>query len=218
MIDENIVVEVSKIIESRHDSINHFYPEIKEIYENPYDCPELDPLRHEICLVIMFGFTQASITLTNHFMESALKYSLKVKHAECKEVIGDTIINSLIKQYSESITIYDSMNLYDTIEQSLRKDLISDTQKEVLHEYRSKFRNSYSHASMNDILQNDKREITSFNLKDNSISSAGAEAVQLSTLLIGQGIFQAMRSENEALPYFISIDSLVRDILSKLFT
>ena len=68
-----IVVEVNKIIRSRRELIYKFYPSIREIYNSHYDLPDMDPLRHEICICIMFGLCQSAITLTNHLLESLLK-------------------------------------------------------------------------------------------------------------------------------------------------
>jgi len=38
--------------------------------------PELDVIRHEVCLCLIFHLNQAAIALTNHLLESFLKYSL----------------------------------------------------------------------------------------------------------------------------------------------
>ena len=55
--------EVHEIIRSRSQFIDRFYLQIREAYKNHYDWPELDPLRHEICISIMFGLCQAGIHL-----------------------------------------------------------------------------------------------------------------------------------------------------------
>lgn len=64
------------ITEQRKSFFTKNFSYVQRIYETPYDMPELDPLRHEISLCIMFGLHQAAITLTNHLIEWFIKLIL----------------------------------------------------------------------------------------------------------------------------------------------
>jgi hypothetical protein len=73
---ELLTQEVNKIIKSRIAFINRNYPAVRDAYQNHYNWPEMDTLRHEVCLCLIFGLHQAAITLTNHLVESLLKVAL----------------------------------------------------------------------------------------------------------------------------------------------
>jgi len=111
--------EVNEIIKSRFEFINRHYPSIRKAYQNHYDWPELDPLRHEICICITFGLCQAAITLTNHLLESLLKLALiikcgdKVKQSE--DDIRGRVISALIEKYKDCIEKYNDKSLSTTI-------------------------------------------------------------------------------------------------------
>ena len=53
--------DIDNIIDSRIKYINSTYLLIRNAYMNGYDNPELDPLRNEICLCLMFGLCQGAI-------------------------------------------------------------------------------------------------------------------------------------------------------------
>ena len=65
--NQSALIEYTKAFSARFELI-----EVE--YSTPYDWPEMDTLRYEICGCISFGLNQAAITLTNHLLESLLKY------------------------------------------------------------------------------------------------------------------------------------------------
>lgn len=128
-----ITEEVNQIIHSRFEFINKHYLSIREAYKNQYDWPELDPIRHEICICIMFGLCQAAITLTNHLLESLLKYALIISHGKDKkqkeEKIKGRVVSAFVEKYKEGIKLYDDANLEKTINRACTVGLISKEQK-----------------------------------------------------------------------------------------
>ena len=62
---QKIVDQMNEILRSRKGEIISNYPLIQDLYQNYYNMPELDPLRHEVCLCLILGLNQAAITLTN---------------------------------------------------------------------------------------------------------------------------------------------------------
>src|SRR5438094_10600049 len=80
-----IIDEMNSIIRERQPTIGKNYLRVRDCYLKEYGLPELDPLRYEITLCLTFGLYQAAITLTNHLLESLLKYALIYHHALQKQ-------------------------------------------------------------------------------------------------------------------------------------
>lgn len=125
--------EVDDIIQSRFEFIKHHYPNIRDAYNNHYEWSELESLRHEICLCIMFGLCQAAITLTNHLFESMLKYALITLdgkgNKQKEEEIKGRVVTSVKEKYEEGMNRYGDLNLGDTINRACTSGLITKKQK-----------------------------------------------------------------------------------------
>ncbi|HEY7319737.1 MAG TPA: hypothetical protein VIE89_19380 [Candidatus Binatia bacterium] len=78
---QTVIGELKAIIEERQSVMWQNYLLVREPYRTEYDFPELDPLRHEVALCLIFGLPQAAITLTNHLLESLLKFALIYDYA-----------------------------------------------------------------------------------------------------------------------------------------
>lgn len=63
MDQEQFSDEVNAIVRSRKEFIDRHYIAVRDAYQDAYNWPELDTLRHEICLCITFGMCQAAIDL-----------------------------------------------------------------------------------------------------------------------------------------------------------
>ena len=218
---EILTEEVNKIIHSRFQFINRFYLQIRDAYNNHYDWPELDPLRHEICISIMFGLCQAGITLTNHLLESLLKYTLIIKCGEkvkqTKKYVQGRIITSLIEKYEDCIKKYNDKSLSTTINKARKEGLISIEQKERLHLYREIFRNAYSHSDKLKTFGKSTMPVTGVKLENGKFVIDEVGEPEIAIFLIGQGIVQAEMAQKNAVPYFLYIDKLVREIRNELF-
>src|SRR5674476_181595 len=114
--NHKLVAEINEIINSRESFIFDNYLNIRFRYFNTYQWPEIDPVRNEICLCLLFGLSQAAITLTNHLMESALKNALIVYHSKQNNTPPrkGKAITDLIEYFSGAFGIYDKTDLsYD---------------------------------------------------------------------------------------------------------
>ena len=78
---QTVIAELKAIVGERQRVMWQNYLLVRDAYRTEYDFPELDPVRHEIAPCLVFGLPQAAITLTNHLLESLLKYSLIYDHA-----------------------------------------------------------------------------------------------------------------------------------------
>lgn len=223
--DENqnkiISDEVNEIIESRYQFINQYYLEVRDIYKNHYNWNELDPIRQEICICIMLGLCQAAITLTNHLLESLLKNALIINDSklvkQSKEEIQGRIITSLIEKYSEGIRKFNNINLNSSINQARKVGLISKKQKKELHVFREIFRNAFSHADKFKTFGESTMPVTGIKIENDKIITDEIGDPEIAKFPIGQGIVQVMIAQEHAVPYFLYIDNLVREIKNKLF-
>jgi len=213
--------EVNEIIKSRFEFIDRHYLSIRDAYHKDYDWPELDPLRHEICICIMFGLCQAAITLTNHLLESLLKFALIILHGKNKkqkeEEIKGRVISSFIEKYEEGIRLYGDANLDKTINRACTVGLITKEQKNHLHHFRERFRNAYSHSDKKKIFGKSTVPVAGVRLENEKFVSDENSEPEISKLLVGQGLIQAMMAQNDAPEYFLYIDRLAREIREKLF-
>lgn len=213
--------EVNEIIHSRKKFINRYYPSIRGAYKTYYGWPELDPLRHEICICIMLGLCQAAITLTNHLLESLLKYALIIKHSENKKIdeekIKGPVVTSLIERFEECRRLYGDANLDTTINRACTLGIISKEQKKRLHECRERFRNAYSHSDKEKTFGDSSMPVTGVRFDKDGFKIDETCETKIAEFLPGQGIIQVILAQKEATPYFLYIDSLAREIIEKLF-
>jgi hypothetical protein len=220
--DERLLSEIEEIVAYRKE---HFcvknYPKIKQAYDNEYGWPELDILRHEICLCLMFGLHQAAITLSNHFLESLLKLFLTAKNFFERRDNPDQANASkggagFISDLGVSSTKFNNMNLYNTIQLAAKEGLIDETEEAQLQDFKEKFRNAFSHADKAKMFGDAKTRVTPIKLEDGRFEiEEPLEALIASTTII-QSIAQVQLAEETALPYFLYLDDLTRKISDSL--
>lgn len=190
------------------------YLHIREILRNPYAWPEMDTLRYEISLCLIFGFYQAALTLTNHMLESLLKFSLSYKYVfdnEDEESDSDHSIDSLIEKLKPEFEYYDNKSLNNTINKAYNKGLINEERKEQLHKHRKLLRNAYSHADKKKIHQDVKVPIRSLHMDETGKYNLDPEAEhKIVDLPFIHGIAQIKHAEANAPAYFKNVDDLVR--------
>ncbi len=117
-----------------------------DAYRNAYDWPEIDPIRNEISLCLMFGLNQAAITLTNHLLENLLKTTLIAYHSKDKfPKDSEGKVADLIEMTREERVKYGNMALGNCINAVRSAGLINKDQKKLLHEIRDSFRNAFGH-------------------------------------------------------------------------
>lgn len=200
--------EADKILKERIEYMQRYYPAVRDAYQNHYGWPNIDTLRHEISLCIMLGLFQASIMLTNHFMESLLKNALIAKESEGKtpddaDVKGQ-IIDSLVDHFAEAIEKYDNADLGDNIIRACTLGLITKKQKNDLHAFREQFRNAYSHSDKRKTFGDLTVPMQGVRLEDDKLQLDQKSEPLVAALPIGQSIIQAMQAEDHAPDFFLT--------------
>ena len=214
----DIAQELVDIFKEKEVGFTNNYISIRDNYKSEYGWPELDPIRYEICLCIVCGHFQATITLTNHLVESLLKYALiytafrKKKDKKKK----NEIVSSLIEDMQPGIEKYDSENMYNNIEQAFKIGLIDEIQKNRLHEIRKNFRNPYSHANKSKIFGESTIPVQGMEFKNDGLAMDKEMIEKIKTLPFIQGITQIEHAKEFAISYFKEIDSMVRIIMAKV--
>jgi hypothetical protein len=208
--------EVEKIIKQRWAQLPQNYALIQEQYSDPYEWPEMDTLRHEICLDIVFGLWQSAMTLTNHMLESFLKLALTYAKRRPTKV-QEPAANAIVDSVAESAKKYDSMELSSTINAACRAGLITKAQKKDLHGFRQNLRNAYSHAERGKVAGDASIPIRSVQVTDSGFVDQGVSEFPVSALPVMHAFAQCEHAKANAAPYFRYIDSLVRETMPKIF-
>lgn len=206
---------INKILQYRAGIIQQNYTRIQEEFESHYNLPEIDPLRNEICLCLMFGFYQAAITLTNHLFEKAFKLFLTVNYSKNingnKEDDEKGIVKKMIDFFKPGHLELENKDLSYVINKSCNEGIITKEHKKILHEFRVKFRNAYGHADAEKTFGDSKVSVQGVKIDENkNLVTEQPKMELISNLLIGQGIMQAMIAEMEAIPYFETLDEIIR--------
>jgi hypothetical protein len=213
--------EVNEIVKSRAEFINRNYLAVRKSYQDGYDWPELDPLRHEISLCLIFGLHQAAITLTNHLLESLLKNALivhgtKLDHGD-QEKRKSNAVESFVALFRPARKKFAANDLGDNINRACSAGLIDKDQKKELHKIRDGLRNAYSHSDKDKTFGEQTIHTQAMHLEDGKFIVEQRESTRLAELLLAHGLAQAMQAEQEAIPYFLYMDQLARQIREKLF-
>jgi hypothetical protein len=213
--------EINELITSRHSEAIEMYPKVRDVYRKHYDWPEMDTLRHEVCTCLVFGLYQAALTLTNHMLESLLKFALSYKDAlDSKEPDNnDHSLKFLLERLKPSFELYDNKDLSNTINRSCTVGLITKNQKKELHNFRELLRNPYSHAEKKKIHADKKIPVQCLHLDgkgDLKMEQETNESVLAMPFLHGMAQYYHAKAHGPL--YFLHVDALVREIIPKVFT
>lgn len=217
MIDINRHAEFPRL----KKAFEHKFPLVAYAFENEYGWPEMDTLRHEVCLCIAFDLNQAAITLCNHLLESLLKYSLIYFHSiknEKNVSLGNTEIIALMAAFTEKgIKKYGDMQLNRTIDEAHGFGLIDDAERGMLHQFRHDFRNAYSHSDKQKTFGGIAVPVQSAKIGSEQIITGIPVEAKIAELPIIQSIAQAMKAAEDAPYYFLYLDELVRRLKKRVF-
>jgi hypothetical protein len=155
-------------------------------------------------------------------LESLLKYALIYHHAlqhkrPEENIYGRAIVGVLHDWFAEGKSRYADKNLGFTINQACKGGLISKEQKGKLHKIRKAYRNAYGHADKEKLFGDATTPIEAVRLEGDQMVHEPTVEARMADFLIGQGVFQAAYAEQDARPYFLYVDGLARQIISKLF-
>ena len=213
---------IDEFIKELNANISNNYNIVADAFENDYKWPEVDSVRSEICKCIICGFYQAAITLTNHLLESVLKKALIINESAKNK----TEQSDITDVFDEATKKYANKDLDFTINQACRKGLIDKDEKHTLHKFREQYRNAFSHADPQKTFKGISIPATKFTtndlhypeeffkrvFEDKPITHLYAE-----NNIIIQALTQNIKAQKEAVPYFLTIDRIVRNLCTKLF-
>jgi len=219
---QTVIAELKAIGRERQREMWQNYLPVRKAYITEYNFPELDPVRREVALCLIFGLPQAAITLTNHLLESLLKYALiydhALKHQPNNQPSPGATTRVLVDWLHDAKLLYADKDLDSTINCACTVGLITKAQKKRLHKIRQDFRNAFSHADKDKTFRDATTQVTAAHVESSTIVTEPSEQVLLADLLIGQGFFQVRHAQQNALPYFLYIDQLAREIRAKVFS
>jgi hypothetical protein len=219
---KQFIYEIDMIIKSRIEFINRNYLAVRNAFQTEYNWPEMDTLREEITLALIFGLAQAAITLTNHLLENLLKntliiYELK-QNPQIESRKKDKKVADLINITTPARRKYANEKLSKNIDTACRLRLITKEEKKQLHEYRKVFRNAYGHSDTDKIFGNKDISTQSLKMQNDNFVLGEQETLRLADSIFSHGLAQAFQAREDAVPYFIFMDGVVRNICSKFFT
>jgi hypothetical protein len=214
--------ELNEILNGRHEFITQNYPSVRDAYQKAYEWPEMDTLRHEIALALIFGLHQAAITLTNHLLESLMKTSL-IMFESSQDKSGDTedhrgLLASLKAKFKSAISKYGNSDLGPNINRARKLGIIDKDEAKVLDEFRVNFRNAYGHSDKRRTFGDASTSMQAAKIEDDRIVTEPPEITRLHEIVIGQGLFQAYQARAQAVPYFLYMDGLTRKMRGRLFS
>lgn len=222
--DQILVDELKEILNEREGRIFENYQIVRNEYKKEYGWPELDTLRYEAALAIIFDLNQAAITFVNHMLEALLKTSIGYFDAfedfkkGNQDVQDDKSIKSMIDQLSPSFKNVDGKNLNNTIDMAFERSLITNSQRDQLHIYRQTLRNAYSHADKKKTFGDMEIPIQGFHMnEDYEFEMESKTDQKVSDLPFVQGIAQYYHAKENAIQYFKYVDSLARQIRELIF-
>ena len=207
-----MIEELNQIIDSREEEVGRVYPQVRDAYLTPYEWPELDTLRHEVCIALTFGLHQAALTLMNHMLESFLKFSISYKEAfESYEASDDRGLDAMLASLAPSFERNDGKDMGNTINRACTLGLIEKHHKKQLHEFRESLRNAYSHAERRKIHGDVATSVQPVHLSDSGeFVVEGKQSRRIVDMPFAHGLAQYEHAKANALPYFLYVDALVR--------
>lgn len=219
--DQHFTEKINHILKERLIGASQTYSMIKDAFEISYEWIEMDILKHEVCVCIIFSLNQAAITMSNHMLESFLKcalgYKRSIQDGRLNKSFSD--MNVLTDVLSKSFEIDGRKNLSETINRSCTLGIITKEDKKELHKYRESLRNSYSHAEKRKIHENKKIPVQLAEVNDKTgIQMKQASSQQISNMPFIQSLAQLEHAKANAIPYFLFIDKLIRKAKPKVFS
>ena len=208
------------IYEERYTQFLQYYPQVENIYETPYNMPELDPLRHEIALCIMFGFHQAAIALTNHLIEWFVKLMLIYNDSTEKtksKADSKKIVENIEGLFKEGLDNYIDKDMSQTISRAKSIGIFTKDQWKRLDEIRENYRNAFGHADSRKIFGNSEIELTGMSTEENKLRVEEPISKKIADMPIIQGLMKYKFAEAHSVEYFSYIDNLIRETLPKVF-
>jgi hypothetical protein len=208
---ENLVEEMFAFCRITDEEAIHRYILIKKIIKDEFYQPEFDILRNEIGRCYVLQAHQACITLTNHLLERYCKI-LVVYFETGFKTIDD--LDSIEEGFEVANKKYMRKDLSSILNVCKKLKLISKDDWKLFDKYREIFRNGYSHADPQKILGNTKGSFLFGSFNDSKKSEL--KELTFSKIPFLQGVAIEAHSQNNALPYFIAVENLIRKTIHNI--
>lgn len=193
--------------------ITERFPDLSEYLHHPVLIfKELEPKFNEIISCIIMESYSASITLTNHVLERLLKLALII------DIVGlDKIkIEDWNSVYSSvDVDKINSTKLNDTINICKSRGLISEDEKEHLHQLRESIRNGFSHFDPRQIF---KDELDTKTLVYNTPNPAYKKSIELNfkSIPILQSVYTNLFAKENAQYFFEVVFEMTYNIQKRI--
>ncbi|MDF4204733.1 hypothetical protein PXD56_17315 [Maribacter sp. SA7] len=215
---ENLEEVIKKFIAEKVNSKLDFDPrevaKIKPFFEDELTILDnLKEVRTEICYCIFFGLHQAAITLTNHLLEDTLKTGLLYSEYGVK-LLDD--LNEMDTFYKEGLDKYSSLDLSGTINRSCSKGLITKPEKKILHEFRERLRNGFSHSDSRKIFKDIKVPFYMGSFGNINKEPLNFKECSISDIPQFQGLAKSELAKNHSFDYFNCVYGILKRIENKL--
>lgn len=155
----------------------------------------------------------ATIVLTNHLLERALKLSLIYKFAGVGEIATDKVSSI----FEEAHKKYGEFTLGKSIELCKKEGLINKVEKDQLFDLiRTQIRNGFSHGDSSAILVNVPDKLTAY---EGDLTTGKTAKIQLNMKVIPgmQGLLIDKFAEMNATKYFHFVYNLMKNIEKRMF-
>lgn len=212
---------IEELMDEIFNQINNTYlkfPELLKDFNSPYNMPEFDPIRGEICKCIIYGLDIAAITITNflveHFLKTALIYKYSLDKHKNNNLQGQIPID---EYFQEGQNKYNSFKLFESIEESYKVGILTEEEKNQLHVQRDFLRNAYGHADKNKLFGNTQIPGQIIDFGSNTTEISESKQFDILNVPFIHGIMLKKHAETNALPYFKFVDYLIRKSLPILF-
>jgi hypothetical protein len=182
--------------------------QIHDALKIQFHLPELDILRNEIGRCFEISAYRACITLTNLLLERYCKLILVYKATGFKTIQN---LKNIEKDFKPANKRYSSMTLGETLMECKNQGIFSDETYKFFFEFKSRFRDGFSHADAKKILMGQIGNFA-FGKLD------GSAPLEIKEMVIQDvpplhGIAVQLFAETNAFGYFISVENLIRSTL-----
>lgn len=186
---------------------------VQQQTQNGYGLSELETLRAEACYCIIHGQWQAAVCLTNVLLELFLKRMLIHTSRDIPES-NEPPLTRYMKSMSTATVKYIGKDLNDTINMARKQGIISKEAAKILHEYRARLRNGFFHADLQAMFGDQTTPVTGADIGKCEVEQDNIPIYSL-PLIWGEAMWQ--NASANAIPYFIEVDGLIRETLTKVF-
>lgn len=172
---------------------------------------DLKAIISEICECLIINANQAAITLTNHLYESMLKQALIIWDSKGKRLNEKEKLDEI---YKNEVTEYGDKNMESNINRCKSKGLITKEEAKRLVYLKSRYRDTFSHASSSKLFKDVLIPVYKGNLA--SPLNIRKEYVNISRIPMFCLEAQKIFADANAYGYFIEIYSYIDNLDRKL--